>query len=42
MDIFNKLVCRAKQYVSFKQFCKDWFMFNMEYMFMVWKKSKGE
>ena len=41
-DTFISLVCRAYSYNSFKQFCKDWFIFSTEYMLMAWKQAKGE
>lgn len=42
MDVFYKLVCRALQYTSFKDFCRDWFLFDIEYMKMAWKVAKNE
>lgn len=41
-DTFYQLVCRARQYNSFKQFCKDWFIFDVEYMKSAWDIAKGE
>ena len=39
-DTFTNLVCRASQYDSFEQFCKDWFIDSVEYMKMAWDKAK--
>lgn len=39
-DIFYQLMCRARQYNCFKQFCRDWLMFSVEYMKTVWNKAK--
>ena len=40
-DIFYTLVCRAMQYDNFKAFCKDWFVFSVEYMKTAWNIAKG-
>ena len=42
MDIFYKLVCRAKDYNSFNHFCKDWFIDSFEYMKMAWDEAKWD